>query len=87
GEALTYRVELDSRAARALAALPKNAVARISEAISALAEEPRPPGARKLTARGGHRIRVGDYRVLYELEDRERRVRIYAVGHRKEIYR
>ena len=57
------------------------------EAILALGREPRPPGARKLTGREGYRIRIGAYRILYEVEDEQRRIRIYHIGHRKDVYR
>jgi mRNA interferase RelE/StbE len=86
-QALSYRLEVDDRAARELGDLPKEAVQRLARAIRALGDNPRPPGARKLTGREGYRIRVGDYRVLYEVEDNSRLVRIYKVGHRREVYR
>jgi mRNA interferase RelE/StbE len=70
-----------------LGRLPKPVVQRLAQAISDLALDPRPPGARKLTAREGYRVRVGDYRILYEIEDAPRRVRIYDVGHREDVYR
>jgi mRNA interferase RelE/StbE len=50
--------------------------------------QPRPPGCKKLSgSQNEWRVRVGDYRILYEIDDRIRRVRIYAIGHRREIYR
>jgi mRNA interferase RelE/StbE len=54
--------------------------------IALLAEDPRPPGARKLQGRDGLRVRVGDYRVIYLVEDNVLRVLVIAVGHRREIY-
>ncbi len=84
---MTYRIEVDNRAVKELLRLPKAAVARLHEAISALIQEPRPPGARKLTGREGYRIRIGPYRVLYEVEDELQRIRIYRIGHRKDVYR
>ena len=83
-----YRVELKPSAARALAKLPKPALRRVAEAIDALTEEPRPRGARKLTgAPDLYRIRVGDYRVIYAIEDRVLLVLVVALGHRQEVYR
>jgi mRNA interferase RelE/StbE len=83
---LSYRLEVEDRAARELIRLPKKAVARISEAIRTLGDEPRPPGVKKLTARDGYRIRVGNYRVLYVVEDDLQRVRIFRIGDRKNVY-
>lgn len=84
---MTYQVEVEERAVKELLSLPKDAVRRLREAVLALAADPRPPGARKLTGREGYRLRVGDYRILYEIDDNERRLRIYRLGHRKDIYR
>jgi len=62
--------------------------ARISVAIDELRTQPRPHNSKKLS--GSHdqwRVRVGDYRILYEINDKAREVRVFAVGHRREIYR
>ena len=83
---MSYRLEVDDRAARELFKLPKKATARISAAIRALGEDPRPPGVKKLTAREGYRIRVGNYRILYVVEDDIERVRIFRIGDRKNVY-
>ena len=57
-------------------------------AIQALAQNPRPPGCRKLTgSKNDWRIRVGDYRVVYEIADEIRVVRVNRVRHRREVYR
>ncbi len=84
---MSHKVEIDRRAVREWLRLPKVAVQRIREAILGLAVNPRPPGAKKLTAREGYRVRVGDDRILYEVEDKVRLVRVYRVGHRKQVYR
>lgn len=55
--------------------------------IARLAENPRPPGARKLTARDGYRLRVGDYRILYQVDDGAKVVIIYRVMSRGDVYR
>ncbi|HKU75316.1 MAG TPA: type II toxin-antitoxin system RelE/ParE family toxin [Pyrinomonadaceae bacterium] len=55
--------------------------------ISSLADVPRPLGSRKLTNRAWLRLRVGDYRILYSVDDIRRTVTINAIGHRREIYR
>jgi mRNA interferase RelE/StbE len=70
-----------------LAALPQETYEKLKSAISALAENPRPPGCRKLTGREGWRICVGAYRVIYEIDDDTRTVTIFHVGHRRDVYR
>mgnify|MGYP001146854820 CR=1 FL=1 len=52
-----------------------------------LAEDPRPPAARKLQGRDGYRVRVGDYRILYTIDDGVLLVVIVTVGHRRDVYR
>jgi mRNA interferase RelE/StbE len=60
---------------------------RVSKKILSLENNPRPRGSHKLRAGGGYRIRVGDYRVLYDVDDSAKKVTIYAVGHRRDVYR
>ncbi len=60
---------------------------RIVEAIRSLADEPRPAGCKKLSGREGWRIRVGDYRVLYDIRDEVLLIVVVEIGHRREIYR
>jgi mRNA interferase RelE/StbE len=55
--------------------------------IYALQEDPRPPGCRKLADHAAWRVRIGDYRIVYEIEDATRTVLVLRIGHRKEIYR
>lgn len=57
------------------------------DAIRALADDPRPLGSRKLVGRDSYRIRVGDYRVIYLMDDGEIVVTVLGVGHRREVYR
>jgi mRNA interferase RelE/StbE len=80
---------VDSRAAKSLGRLPKHAVERIDEAIVQLAENPRPAGVKMLHGRlqEGWRVRVGEYRILYRIDDSAREVRIFEIGHRREVYR
>ncbi|MDQ3301963.1 MAG: type II toxin-antitoxin system RelE/ParE family toxin [Actinomycetota bacterium] len=56
-------------------------------AIEELREEPRPPGCRKLSDREGWRLRVSDYRIIYEINDEQRIATILQVGHRRDVYR
>jgi len=57
------------------------------QAIDELAEDPRPRNSRKLRGKEGWRIRVGDYRAIYEIDDEAREVLILDIGHRRNIYR
>jgi mRNA interferase RelE/StbE len=82
-----YRIEIESSAAKVLARIAKADQGRIVEAIAALATDPRPHGVTKLTGTEGWRIRVGDYRVVYLIEDAIQVVTVTRVGHRREIYR
>lgn len=86
---MSYVVLIDSRAARYLEKLPKPTVERIDTAIAQLAEHPRPGGVKMLRGRfkSGWRIRVGDYRVLYRIDDESREVLVFEIGHRKDVYR
>lgn len=59
---------------------------RVLKKIRALSRAPRPPGCLKLTGEEGYRIRVGDYRVLYRIDDDSKRVFIYRIKHRKDAY-
>ncbi len=83
---MSYRVEILRRAAKSLAKLPGRDYERVRDAIRALESEPRPPGCKKLVGRDGWRVRVGRYRVIYEIADVIRVVTVLDVGHRKDIY-
>jgi mRNA interferase RelE/StbE len=88
-EAVIYRLAIKSSAAKELEAVGQKADrARLVSSIQALAEQPKPVGAEKLS---GHidlyRIRVGNYRVVYEIDNGQIVVTVIKVGHRKEIYR
>lgn len=83
---MTYRVEILRRAARALSKLPERDYERVRDAVRALSADPRPPGCKKLVGRDGWRIRVGRYRVIYEVDDVVRIVAVLDIGHRKDIY-
>ena len=83
-----YRVLLERRAEKELARLSPEVHDRIIRAIQALATNPRPPGCRKLAgSQRDWRIRVGDYRVVYEIADEIRVVRVNRVRHRRDVYR
>lgn len=85
---MTYRVRLLPAAVRQLRRLDPPARRRVQAAIDLLSEEPRPPGARKLVGGSGElRVRTGDYRIVYEVEDDVLLVLVIAIGHRRDIYR
>ena len=67
--------------------LPKEVYQRCRKKILALASEPRPQGCQKLVGEEGYRIRVGDYRILYRIDDEAKKVFIYRMKHRREVYR
>ena len=82
-----YRLEISHIAHKQIEALPHRLAQRINEAIAELANEPRPVGAKKLMGVEGYRVRVGDYRVLYVVNDAARLIVVYRVKHRREVYR
>jgi mRNA interferase RelE/StbE len=85
---VAFGIVLTRAARRGLAALSADAQRRVDAAILALAEEPRPHGCQKLQGGGDFwRIRIGDYRVIYRVLDKERLVEIVNIGHRRDIYR
>ena len=84
---MAYTVTFLRSAQRNLNRLSRQEGTRILAAVSQLAISPRPPGSRKLHDREGWRIRVGDYRVVYRIDDAAQRLIILAVGHRNDVYR
>lgn len=85
---MVYEVELERSAKRGLRRLSKDGFVRVVAAIKGLAENPRPGGCRKIAgAAGDWRIRIGDYRVIYEIDDGAKVVRVMQVRHRGEAYR
>jgi len=83
-----FEIEIKRSAAKELEALPKGDLKRVVEKIEALADNPRPPDAIKLSASEYYKIRCGVYRVLYLIEDAKLIVCVVKVGHRKkEVYR
>jgi mRNA interferase RelE/StbE len=84
---LTYRLELETGARRELSDLPKDVQALIIPVLDDLQRDPRPPGTKKITGNPGYRVRKGRYRILYTVDDDLRLVRVYRIGHRRDVYR
>ena len=82
-----YRLEVSQTAHRQIRRLPAQTQERVNKTIARLAENPRLPGVKKLTAREGYRVRVGDYRILYQVDDDAKLVIIYRVMARGDVYR
>ena len=84
---MTYRVEFTTAAAREVRKLPRPIRDRILDAVEDLANDPRPRAAKKLAGeQTAWRIRVGDYRVIYDLSDAELTVTVVRAAHRREVY-
>lgn len=83
----SYEIGFRAGVRKDLRRIPKADVARIMERIAALADDPRPPGVEKLSTRERYRIRQGDDRIVYEIEDRIVTVWVVKVGHRRDVYR
>lgn len=82
-----YELLFKQSVTRDLRALPSADLRRVLDRVQALAEDPRPLGCQKLSAQERYRIRVGRYRVVYEIRDRELVVLIVRVADRKDVYR
>ena len=83
----SYQIVLTRPARRGMKGLPREVLRQVDAAILGLAHNPRPPGAEKLTGYDFYRIRVGDYRIIYQIEDDRLVILVIRVGHRRDIYR
>jgi mRNA interferase RelE/StbE len=81
-----YRIELRPAAVRALKKVHPDDRERIQGAIALLGQDPRPPKAKALSGRPGFRVRVGDYRVIYTIQDDILLVVVVTLGHRSDVY-
>lgn len=84
---MIYEVLFKPSAEREFNKLPENIQLRIARELALLVQNPRPSGCKKLKSRPGYRIRVGDCRVIYAIDDPPKIVRILAIGDRRDIYR
>jgi mRNA interferase RelE/StbE len=83
---MNYEVLILRRAQKELAVLSKADYERLRDSILALAENPRPVGCKKLVGREGWRLRSGDYRAIYEIDDARKKITVLHIGHRRDIY-
>jgi len=83
---VAYRIAIKNSAIKSLSKIPEPYYSALKQSIYALAENPRPVSCKKLKGRNSYRIRVSDYRVIYEIEDNVLSIEVIAIGHRKDIY-
>ena len=84
---MAYSVGLERRAQKQIARLAPVMQNRVESALRSLSEDPRPRGSRELQGREGRRLRVGDYRVVYIVDDERNEVTVLRIAHRKDVYR
>ncbi len=83
----SYKIIVKKSVAKDLKSIPKTDVQRILSAIQKLADDPRPPQAKKLSGQERYRIRQGSYRILYTIEDDQLVICVVKVGNRRDVYR
>ena len=84
---MAYQVIIKKSVEKELDSLSAKLRERIIQRLLALEENPRPQGVKKLQGEESYRLRIGDYRALYSIDDKKKEVLVYAVGHRREVYR
>lgn len=84
---MTYKISILRRAQKQLAKIPANDYKKVKNAILDLAQDPRPPGSKKLKGRSAWRIRQGDFRVIYEIKDEQLIIIVFNIGNRRDVYR
>ncbi len=82
-----YRIRVKRSVSKDLKKVPKKDIKRILAAIHALAENPRPPQSKKLSGQERYRLRQGNYRILYSIEDEQLVIYVVKVGNRRDVYR
>ena len=81
-----YKIVIKQSVAKDLRPIPNKDVKRILQRIEQLARDPRPPGSEKLSGEEKYRVRQGNYRILYRIEDEILTVFIVKIGHRRDVY-
>lgn len=82
-----HKLLLITSARKDLDSLPDQVFRKMKDKILGLRDKPRPFGCIKLTGDEGYRLRIGDYRILYRIDDKERVIYLYRIKHRREAYR
>ena len=83
----SYRLLIKPSAGKEIEAVPKQDRRRIVAKITSLSRNPRPPGCEKLSGHDQYRLRQGNYRILYEIQDLDLVVLVVKIGHRRDVYR
>jgi mRNA interferase RelE/StbE len=83
----SYSLVIKKSAERELRTIPKPDLRRVTERMRGLAQDPRPTGSEKLSGQDRYRVRQGDYRIIYAVDDETRTVQVVKIGHRREVYR
>lgn len=84
---MSYQVLLIPSAQKDLDPFQGDVFSKLCKALKNLSENPRPVGSIKLASEEGYRIRIGDYRIVYRIDDKGKKVYIYRIRHRREVYR
>ncbi len=82
-----YKISIRKSAIKELGDIPKKDLQKVVRKIQALSANPHPQGSQKLSQKEQYRIRLGNYRIVYSVQDKELTIHIVKIGHRKEIYR
>ena len=84
---MAYKVRIEKQASKALEKLESGIQKRVVVVIRSLADNPRPPGSKKMKNRDSWRIRIGNYRVIYGINDEKSLIAVVKIGHRSDVYR
>ena len=82
-----YKIDIKKSAVKEIEHLPRRDIRDILDKIFSLAENPRPHDSKKLSGQEKYRVRCGDYRILYSIEDAILIIFVVKVGHRRDVYR
>ena len=82
-----YKISIRKSAVKELESLSKDILTKLVSRIRSLGDNPRPSGSQKLSTKEQYRLRQGDYRIIYSIQDNEKAIQIVKIGHRKDVYR